>query len=122
MTTPKRNEAVARWSVDPDNGYMERDHEGEFVKYTDHVSEVAELTADRDSWRDQASERVKDWDDMRQKAAALQGEVSRLREVLQKIAFHRPIGPTPARVKGSFVDEIERMALDALAIPPTDGC
>jgi hypothetical protein len=42
------------------------------------AAQIADLTADRDSWRDQASQRVKDWDDMRQerdKALARVGEL-----------------------------------------------
>lgn len=35
---------------------------------TDLAARVRELEADRDSWRDQADQRVKDWDDMRQRA------------------------------------------------------
>lgn len=45
-----------------------------------HIAYVNELKADRDSWREQASERVKDWDDMRKEADALRSEVSRLRD------------------------------------------
>lgn len=34
----------------------------------DQEAEIADLKVDRDSWADQASDRVKDWDDMRQRA------------------------------------------------------
>ncbi len=45
-------------------------------------AQLREMTADRDSWCDQASERVKDWDEMRKQADALRSEVERLREEL----------------------------------------
>lgn len=37
----------------------------------EHLAMIAELEADRDSWRDQASQRVADWDEMRKERDAL---------------------------------------------------
>jgi chromosome segregation ATPase len=37
--------------------------------------QLANITADRDSWRDQCSERVKDWEEVRQQLAAAKQEI-----------------------------------------------
>ena len=36
-----------------------------FDQCSAHLARIAELEADRDCWRDQASQRVADWDEMR---------------------------------------------------------
>ena len=41
---------------------------------------AADLTADRDSWCEQAHERLKDWDDMRKRAEAAEAELARVRK------------------------------------------
>lgn len=44
------------------------------------LERIAELEADRDSWRDQASQRLADWDEMRKERDALKADVERWRE------------------------------------------
>jgi hypothetical protein len=60
---------------------------------------IADLIADRDSWRDQASQRVKDWDDMRQerdkalaRVAELEADAARYRWLRNSDWY---IGPAP---------------------------
>lgn len=49
-----------------------------------------------------------------------EAENDRLREALRRIAFLRPAGATPKLVNGALIEQIEKIALDAIskAEPP----
>lgn len=49
-------------------------------------SAIDSLRNDRDSWAQQASDRVQDWDEMRIRAERAEAEVEKLREALAEIA------------------------------------
>lgn len=94
-TNPTRDEAVVRLNVQaflslgqPD-WKQHADPVGPFVYYTDH-SEIVN---------------------------ALRGEVQRLREALEVIAWKRSPGPMPSRIPGSVMQQIEVIALNALKDP-----
>lgn len=66
------NDDALRWASRIDNvegGWETADQCVDHIRRL--VAENEALKADRDSWADQASERLKDWDEMRQKNEAL---------------------------------------------------
>ncbi|ESH90754.1 hypothetical protein B551_0222550 [Cupriavidus sp. HPC(L)] len=60
------------------------------------VAHIRELTSDRDSWCNQAADRLKDWDDMRQRAEAAE---KRIRELEQDAARYRFLRDTAIQVQ-----------------------
>ena len=46
----------------------------------EHLARIADLEADRDCWRDQCSQRVADWDEVRKERDALKADAERWRE------------------------------------------
>jgi len=52
------------------------------------IARIRELTSDRDSWCNQAADRLKDWDDMRQRAEAAE---KRIRELEQDAARYQHV-------------------------------
>lgn len=58
----------------------------EIVEQRDALkAELAVLRADRDSWEEQASDRLKDWDEMRQQCEALRADAERYRWLRERI-------------------------------------
>ena len=55
---------------------------------------------------------------MRDNGKPLLDEIERLRSALKQIAFLRPFGATPKLIKGELVEQIERIALDAIESGP----
>lgn len=48
------------------------------------TDEIERLRADRDSWMEQAHDRINDWDDMRIRAEKAERELAALRERIEK--------------------------------------
>ena len=70
----------------------------------DQEAEIADLKVARDSWADQASDRVKDWDDMRQRAEKAEAQLARARTALASLVAR-------ARKVGGYADHGEQGAL-----------
>ncbi|UXC37171.1 hypothetical protein [Cupriavidus gilardii] len=65
---------------------LSRDDLCDIIKH--YGARIRELTSDRDSWCNQAADRLKDWDDMRQRAEAAE---KRIRELEQDAARYQHV-------------------------------
>ena len=67
--TPRTDAAFAAYDVDMDG--------------VDLRQAMMEMERDAKSWSDQCSDRVKDWDDMRQRAERAEAKLARLERILK---------------------------------------
>lgn len=86
-----REAAARKWQGDP-----EAQRAGLFARAADELerlrADLAAMTADRDSWADQAEQRVADWDDeQRRCAGALKDLAAERRKVQALEAWQRAI-------------------------------
>lgn len=68
--------------------HMPRD-KAAIVKARDRIflAEIERLTSDRDSWLEQAMDRLKDWDEMRQEAERLLARVAELEADAERLDY-----------------------------------
>ena len=89
--------AIKRWRATGDYAYpSEECADGEFVDFDDPQSaldalrgEVRDLTADRDSWMDQAEERVRNWHEEHEARLAAERRVAELEANDRRYRFLR---------------------------------
>ena len=63
------------------------------------ADEIERLRADRDSWRNQASERVRDWDEMRQRAEHAEARIHNATitpPLIRATAYNKIVAALPA--------------------------
>ncbi|WP_205870082.1 hypothetical protein [Pseudomonas aeruginosa] len=72
--------------------------EDELMTVTQHARIVGALRADRDSWAEQAEQRLADWDEMRKERDAALARVAELEHVLQVVVNAADHGSWPTTV------------------------
>ena len=77
-------------------------------------AELTRLREENECYREAARGQLVIVNTASSRVKELEAVVARMDAALREIAFKRPGGATPKLVKGSLVEEIERIALDAL--------